>query len=169
VLFRSSLDRLFARSAAWREAVAQVRETGRRAVIVTPNRVRVTDPRTGAVTPFDENVLAEVQPLPDADSRVELVVVVVNLALLGELHGHRSTPFDFDADLDRILAHEVYGHAIPYLLAGDLSGKCADPRPGERANESCAIRRENEVRVQLGLGIRTEQGLESLAVAGLRR
>lgn len=160
---QASLDRLYSRSAAWREAVNEVWKTGRRAVLVTPDRVRVADPQTGIVTPFDDGVLAEVQPMPDEDSRVDLVVVVVNLGLLETLHRQRSGRFD--ADLDRILAHEVYGHAIPYLLAGDLSGKCADPRPGQRASESCAIQRENEVRVQLGLGRRIDDGIEGLAIA----
>ena len=36
--------------------------------------------------------------------------------------------------LDRILAHEVYGHAIPLLLAGSLAGNARIQRPGKRAS-----------------------------------
>jgi len=63
------------------------------------------------------------------------------------------------------LVHEIYGHAIPYLLAGDLSGRCADPKRGERASEACSIQRENAVRAELGLGRRTDYGLSDLALA----
>jgi hypothetical protein len=65
-------------------------------------------------------------------------------------------------DLDRILVHEIYGHAVPYLLAGDLSGRCADPQPQERAVDACSIQRENAVRAQLGLGRRVDYGLGDL-------
>jgi hypothetical protein len=76
---------------------------------------------------------------------------------------------DFEADLDRILVHEIYGHAVPYLLAGDLSGRCPDPGPNEPARDACSIRRENAVRVELGLGRRGDHGLSSLALtAGSR-
>ena len=72
---------------------------------------------------------------------------------------------DFEDDLDRILAHEVYGHAFPYLFAGDLSGKCADPAKGQRAEDACAIKRENEIRAELRLGKRRGYGLDGLSLA----
>ena len=158
----ASLDRLHAGSAAWREALAALTDTGRRAIVVTPDRVRVRDGER--VRPFDRDVLAEVQPLADAGQRVETVIVVVNVPLLEEIHapGVRA---EFEGDLDRILAHEVYGHAIPYLLAGHMSGRCPDPAPGERATDACAIRRENIIRTELRLGQRDEYGLSGLAMA----
>jgi hypothetical protein len=163
-ILRASLDRLAARSSAWRNAIESVSRTGRRAFVVTPDRVRMTDEEGGEPKPFDADVLAEVQPIADPSQRVEAVVVVINLALLEEMQGRSATVFDFESDLDRILAHEVYGHAVPYLLAGHLSGRCADPTAGQRATDSCAIQRENEVRIQLGLGRRTEYGLHGLAM-----
>ena len=72
---------------------------------------------------------------------------------------------DVATNLDRIVVHEVYGHAVPYLLAGNLSGRCADPAGGESATGACAIRRENAVRSELGLGRRADRGLYSLALA----
>ncbi len=161
---QASLDRLAARSAAWRQAVDLVGKTGRRAYIVTPSRVRVIDPQDGGVKSFDKRVLAEALPIADEDLRVDLVIVVVNLALLEEAHRYQRLMMDFEADLDRILAHEIFGHAVPYLLAGHMSGKCPDPLSGQPAAESCAIQRENEVRAQSGLGRRTEYGLEGLAI-----
>jgi hypothetical protein len=98
------------------------------------------------------------------------VVVVVNLSLIQRIHNERLTVArELDADLDRILVHEVYGHAIPYLLAGNLSGRCPDPEPGERAPDACSIQRENAVRAELGLGRRQDHGLSSLALARARR
>ena len=162
---QDSLNRLFARSASWRTAVAEIEKLGRRAVVVTPKNVRVKDPQNGKVRPFDADVIAEVQPLAEHETRVDAVVVVVNLELIERALGSFVTISEFEADLDRVLAHEVYGHAFPYLLAGDLSGKCADPLPGQRAQDACAIKRENAIRAELRLGERRDYGLNGLALA----
>jgi hypothetical protein len=158
-----SLARLYAGSPRWRNALAAVADTGRRVVVITPDKVRVRDDRGGPDTPFDPDVLAEVQPIADDWSRVSTVVVVINLPLLDKLFSD-ATLADLHADLDRILAHEIYGHAIPYVLAGHLSGKCADPLPKQRATDACAIQRENEIRSELRLGQRREYGLDGLAM-----
>ena len=160
----ASLARLYAGSPRWRSALNDVVNTGRRIVVVTPDKVRVRDDHGGPDQPFDPAVLAEVQPMADEWSRVETVVVVVNVPLFEKLYSDASAA-DLEADLDRILAHEVYGHAIPYLLAGHLSGKCADPVRGQRATDACAIKRENEIRGELRLGERREYGVHSLTIA----
>jgi len=159
----ASLARLYAGSSRWRDALNAVADTGRRVVVITPDRVRVRDGNDAPDTPFDPDVLAEIQPVADDWSRVDTVVVVVNLPLLDKLYSD-ATLADLHADLDRILAHEIYGHAIPYLLAGHLSGKCADPLPKQRATDACAIKRENEIRSELRLGQRREYGLDGLAM-----
>ena len=160
----ASLARIYAGSPRWRRALDEVVNTGRRVVVVTPDKIRVRDTDGGPDAPFDSSVLAEVQPMADEWSRVETVVVVINLPLLEQLYSDASAA-DLEADLDRIVAHEVYGHAIPYVLAGHLSGKCADPLPGQRATAACAIKRENEIRSELRLGERREYGLSGLAIA----
>ncbi len=160
----ASLARLYAGSSRWRKALEDIVNTGRRVVVVTPDKVRVRDDSGGPDRPFDPNVIAEVQPLADDWSRVDIVVVVVNLPLLETLYSD-ATIADLKADLDRILAHEIYGHAIPYLLAGHLSGKCADPLPNQKATDACAIRRENEIRSELRLGERRSYSLDGLAAA----
>jgi hypothetical protein len=95
--------------------------------------------------------------------------VVVNLALIEELHQRLgSLPAQFLADLDQVLVHEIYGHALPYLLAGDLSGRCPDPQPGQHASEACSIQRENMPRrraEELRLRRRNGYGLEGLTLA----
>ena len=165
-ILQSSLDRIYRGSALWREAVETVSKTGRHVVLITPSdpiaaRIAAADREA-----FDSGVLAETVPLMDEDSQVGVVLVLVNLPLLTAIHDARlSVPRQFEADLDRILVHELYGHGIPYLAAGDLSGRCADPKPGERPSESCSIRRENAVRAQLGLGRRGDAGLSSLTLA----
>jgi hypothetical protein len=161
---QSSLNRLFMKSESWRSAVKAVEAAGRKAVVVTPKHIRVKDPKSGKERAFDDDVIAEVQPLAEHETRVDAVVVVINVALL-ERMGTFATPGDFEDDLDRIIAHEVYGHALPYLLAGDLSGKCADPVKGQRAEDACAIKRENQIRSELKLGNRSDYGLSGLALA----
>lgn len=162
---QQSLNRLYAHSALWRAAVAGVERLGRKAVVVTPKNVRVKDPGSGKIRSFDDDVIAEVQPIAEHETRVDAVVVVINVDLLESWQRTLSTPADFENDLDRVMAHEVYGHALPYLLAGDLAGKCADPVGAQRAEDSCAIRRENAIRAELGLGRRREYGLDGLTVA----
>ncbi len=168
----ASLARLASGSGLWREAMESVRKTGRHAVVLTSDQVLVADaPGVPAKDAFDPTVLAEAAPALRDDHQVHVVVVVVNLALLEETHRQRgSLPGELHADLDRILVHEIYGHAVPYLLAGDLSGRCPDPQPGQRALDACSIRRENAVRAEVGLGRRTTYGLDGLALRrGLRR
>jgi hypothetical protein len=161
----ASLQRIWRGSPLWREAVTNVRKAGRYVLVATPADVTLTDRNQSRQT-FDPQVLGEAFPVLDNDARIQVVVVVVNLRLVQERHDARvSVRRDFDADLDRIVVHEVYGHAVPYLLAGNLSGRCADPAGGESATEACAIRRENAVRSELGLGRRADRGLYSLALA----
>lgn len=160
----ASVIRLHVGSAVWRQAIDDLAATGRRAVLVTPDQVRVADAAGEPARPFDDRVLAEVQPLPGENDAVDVVVVIINVELLEVMHARTGRLFELDADLDRILAHEVYGHALPYLLKGHLSGRCADPAPGQRATDACAIQRENEVRLELGLGRRVDYGLNGLAL-----
>jgi hypothetical protein len=163
---QASLDRIAAGSVLWREAFVAVHGTGRRVIVLTADQVVVAGAtRRPTSRRFDPGLLAEVAPLPGPDARVDAVMVVVNLSLLENTHRARgSLPWELQDDLDRILIHEVYGHALPYLTAGDLSGRCADPRPDERPEDACAIRRENAVRAELGLGRRRDAGLDGLAL-----
>lgn len=160
----ASLSRIYAGSVTWREALRAVADTGRRIVVVTPDKVRLRDAAGTKERPFDDDVLAEVYPVADHWSRVETVIVVINLPLMDTLYSD-ATLFDLERDLDGIVAHEIYGHAVPYLLAGHISGKCADPAPRQRAAESCAIKRENEIRRELRLGERRSSGLDALTLA----
>ncbi len=164
-MLRASLARLEAGSRLWRDALESLTHSGRRALVLTPDQVRYrSQAKLGDTQTFDPDVLAEASPVVVSGTRVPTVVVVVNLPLLSRAHHTQpwSLPIDLERDLDRILIHEVYGHAFPYLLAGDLSGRCADAEPGQRPADACAIQRENAVRGELGLGIRSDAGLGGL-------
>jgi hypothetical protein len=161
---QASLDRIGAQSHLWREAISSLRGTGRRIKIVTPEHVVVTDER-GRPARFDRNVLAQVSPVVGNGSKIDLVVVVINLELLYRLYWTAAAvPTDLQADIDRVVIHEIYGHAIPYLVAGDMTGRCPDPLPNERPSDACSIRRENAVRAELRLGRRTDRGFDGLAL-----
>ena len=147
----SSIERLSAQSASWRDAITAVAATGRRALVITPDQIK---------TPIEADTLAQVFPLADERSHVETVLVVINITLLHQLSGLPATAIDFEGDVDRILAHEVYGHAIPLLLSG---ARCADPAAGQSALASCAIQRENVIRREMRLGQRFEYGRDGLA------
>ena len=120
---QASLGRIWRGSPLWREAIASVRKTGRQVLVVEPADVMIAG-RRGDRGALDHGVVAEAYPVVAEDSQIPVVVVVVNLRLVQETHDARlSVLRDFEADIDRILVHEVYGHAVPYLLAGDLSGR----------------------------------------------
>jgi len=162
---RAALDRIARGSASWRAALTALQATGRHAVVVTPDDVVVQDP-TGETAAFDRSDVAAIAPATNGEGHVSAVVVVINVEQIQAAHDRLSSlPGEFHADLERILAHEVYGHAVPLLLAGHLSGRCADPAPGEAAAAACAIQRENVIRAELRLGRRTDAALASLALA----
>ena len=165
-LLQARLEEIHRRSPLWREALEQLRGTRRKVFVVTPDKVVVKDRLDSpAGEPFDRSVLAAVAPVPGPDNRLDAVLVVVNLPLLQAMYLEGTAPpSGLHGDLDRILVHEVYGHALPYLLAGDLSGRCPDPGPRERATLACAVRRENAVREELRLGQRHGYGLEGLVL-----
>jgi hypothetical protein len=161
----AALDRIASRSGLWRAALADVAVRGRRVFVLTPDQVVVSDGAGPATQSFDASSLAEVSPVVRAGAAVDAVLVVVNVALLADLHhGLGTSERDFEQDLERVLIHEVYGHAIPYLQAGDTSGRCADPERGHDPEDACSVRRENEVRAEAGLGRRREYALGGLVV-----
>lgn len=151
----SSLRRLTSESRTFRDAMDALAATGRRALLTTPDKVN----------DFDRETLAQVFPVRDGGARVERMIIVINLELLQRLSGLPMRAIDFENDLDRIVAHEIYGHAIPVLMAGSLAANCADPAIGQSALTSCAVQRENVIRKEMGLGQRVEYGRDSLALA----
>jgi hypothetical protein len=163
----ASLERVAQGSALFRRALQDLQSTDRRIVIVTDRTIGGIDtPGNETSHGLDGSDLAETTPVVDATSRVRAVVVFVNVRLLEQVHASKGSMLgELQSDIDRILVHEVYGHAMPYAIAGDLSGRCPDPWPGQKAADACSIRRENEVRAQLRLGRRSDAGLEGLTLS----
>lgn len=164
---RDALRRIARGSHSWRQALERLAADRRRIVVLTPDDV-VVQTVDSRVVPFEPTAIAEVSPVADASGNVSVVMVVVNVAAIRAVHEpHGSLPGEIDADIERILAHEVYGHAVPYLEVGHVSGRCADPGPGDDVTSACAIRRENVIRAELRLGRRTDAALGSLALSRL--
>jgi hypothetical protein len=167
-VLRDALTRIARGSPSWRDAVGRVSADQRRVLVLTPSEVVVQTADGERLVPFDRSSLAEAAPIVDEAGQVETVVVVVNVDGIRTVHERNgSLPGEFDADLERVLAHEVYGHALPYLEAGHVTGRCPDPLPGEPATTACAIQRENVIRAELRLGRRTDAALGSLGLSRL--
>ena len=56
------------------------------------------------------------------------------------------------ATVQTTIGHEVYGHVVPWTNGFD----CKDGSPGTPAARSCSVRRENVIRRELGIPIRTQ-------------
>jgi hypothetical protein len=68
----------------------------------------------------------------------------------------------FDRVVDDILIHEVWGHLVPLVLAGSMSGACRDPVAGEADVNSCVLKRENALRTELGRELRRTYAMADL-------
>ena len=57
-----------------------------------------------------------------------------------------------EGEVNALLIHEVFGHAVPFALHGEA---CRDPRDGERYLDSCVSERQEIVFKELGMRPRT--------------
>jgi hypothetical protein len=163
---QAALSRIAAGSRSWRSALDSVSATGRMVLVVTPEEVIVVDdPENRMTDAFDTTSLAEAAPVVSTDGAVNVVLAVINLPLLDRLHAELGTTrAEYEADLERLLIHEIYSHAVPYLIEGNITGRCPDPVEGQKALEACSIRRENRIRAELGLGMRKDYGVSGLVL-----
>jgi hypothetical protein len=65
--------------------------------------------------------------------------------------------------LDDILIHEIWGHLVPVGQAEHMRGHCPDPAPGDDALDSCVLKRENGLRLELGLEAKRDYGVDDPA------
>lgn len=159
----AAIGRIEDGSAAWRAALDSVVAAGGAIIVAGVDEV------VGVPEPFARAELAAVSPVVQADSAVAVVMVVINTPLLERVYRLAAAgpsavhPRDLSSDLVRLLVHEIFGHAVPYLLAGHVRGACPDPTaPGLSA---CSVERENVVRRELGLGTRRGYDLSGLALS----
>lgn len=149
-------------SRTWRAAMDTLRGTGFRVVIGSP-----ADVRQGVDGLADHHArhFGEVVPLRDDAGEIIGAAVVIDVARVRRLAERGGLSDAVVArDVDRILIHEVYGHVVPLSQTRRISGGCPDPRVGEPPWSSCAIRRENRIRAELGLEPRTAYDITGLAV-----
>lgn len=84
-----------------------------------------------------------------SDGSLRRVAVAIRADGLREIHRSYGNPEAvFSSALEDLLIHEIYGHAVPMVDARLARGVCPDPRPGQHLAESCAGRRELEVRAE---------------------
>jgi len=104
------------------------------------------------------------------DDTLTRSVVALRLEWLRGVHGlagdEEAGTEAFDAALEKLLIHEVYGHLTPVVKTRSLRYHCADPRPGERHEESCVGQREQLIldEIEHGTGSSPEgSGIEAEA------
>lgn len=91
--------------------------------------------------------------------RDDLLVILVPGGDLAVLYFDEAKLAEIDPtpeELDIILVHEFFGHAVPQLRDGVV---CHDPVRGQRYLSSCVGKREAIVLRELGLQPRTRYGL----------
>jgi hypothetical protein len=160
----AALNRLLSRSRAFAREAAWLAARGKHVTVVARREVPWAALARSAGARFNRESAAAAMPLSDADGKVRNFLVVVDLAMLGRLEREKHfVRSDIEKDITRLLIHEIYGHAMPWLLNGERGG-CFDPGPGQLPVNACSIRRENRIRGELGLGRRIDFGLDSFAV-----
>jgi hypothetical protein len=149
---------LEARSRRFAEAMEMLRAAPFPIAVGTPEQVmsrqatgRLALTRAARVGEFT----AVADPLDGTVREMHVWVAVDRIArrALGARRG--ATPAALrrrlDAQVDAVLIHELWGHAVPVAETGNLAAHCPDPRRGEPPLESCVMRRENDLRAELGL------------------
>jgi hypothetical protein len=160
------VNRLLVRSRTFAREAARVAARGRHITVVARREVPWNALKRDGEVRYVDGSAAVALPLSDNDGKVRTFLVVIDYSMLGRLFRKQSLhEQDVETDLTRLLIHEIYGHAMPWLLNGRAGG-CFDPAPGQLPVSACSIRRENRIRKELGLGPRTDFGLDSFAMAG---
>jgi hypothetical protein len=159
------------RSPRFRAAMALARQGPIAIVIGTPAQVRDrVAPQLSLGLKLGSDRVGEflVQMDEPGSPRIDLIVVRVHRArlqaaarwrsLLGSARAQRW----LDSTTDAILIHEIWGHLIPVLEAGDYTGNCPDPTPGQHDLDSCVMQRENGLRAEIGLKPRKRYSIHLL-------
>jgi hypothetical protein len=120
-------------------------------------RTRMPDFRLGEFRAIQDPETGELVALV---VRVNLRQIAVRQQRWLRERAHRETHnpdmrAEFEAAVDGILIHELWGHLIPVALRRSTGASCPDPLPGQADLASCVLQRENELRLELGLQPRT--------------
>lgn len=156
------------RSSHFSDAMALARSTRIPVVIGTPAQVRErVAHRFSLGERMAQGYLAEflVRRVAPDSPNIDLIVIRIPLQDLQRvpwwrrIRGASVVQHWIDETVDAILIHEIWGHLTPILEAGDYTGKCPDPVPGQPARDACVMQRENALRRELGLKPRTEYSI----------
>lgn len=153
---------LASQSSIWRAGLDTIRANGFRVLVATPEQVPGL---VAGMETYRARHFGEVIPIRDRWGAIIGAVVTVDVPRLERLYRLTGLPDEMlDLDIDRILIHEIYGHVVPLSQTRTIPGGCPDPKPGAPAETSCAIRRENRIREELGLEPRVTYDLRGLSI-----
>jgi hypothetical protein len=154
-LLAATVTRLRKLSPAFDSAMAAVEASGIPVVIGTAEQLRDQLP-PGYRYVGGWQALTAVYPLtPNGDrgKPIEHVAVIVRLSELRAAMNGYATEADsatFDHFVERVVAHEIYGHLMPQLRLGKTAPiACDDPTSSADWYTACVMQRERHVMAQL--------------------
>ena len=154
-LLSATVTRLREMSPAFDSAIVAIENSGIPVVIGTATQLRdQLPPGYGSVGGWQ--ALTAVYPLTPSNARgkpIDHFAVIVRLTdLRAALHGD-ATKADsalFTRFVERVLAHEIYGHIMPQLAMGKTAPiACDDPTSGATWYSACVMRRERHVMAEV--------------------
>jgi hypothetical protein len=150
------------RSPTWSAALDSLAGLRFQVLIGTPEQLGELVP---SLSSYAGQHIGRMLPLGNRAGQLIGAAVLIDLAVMERMaRAAGASRAMLEGDIDRILAHELYGHVLPLAIAGRPDRGCADPAPDEPAVSSCSVRRENRIRAELGLPPRTTYDLRALAI-----
>lgn len=147
------------RSLRFRAAVDAVRNGERIVFVGTPLLLSALPLHPALVGHLPRGRLGEFRAIAQPETgRVDTLVVSIDLVRIirmssWPLPGSRARA---ERITDAVLVHEIWGHLVPVAASGNIADRCRDPAPGEPELDSCVMRRENELRAEMGWRVRRE-------------
>jgi hypothetical protein len=154
-LLRATITRLRRLSPAFDSAMGEIERSGIPVVIGTAVQLRDQLP-PGYRYVGGWQALTAVYPLTangDRGRPIEHVAVIVRLSDLRAALREDGTAADsalFDHYMERVVAHEIYGHLMPQLELGKTAPiACDDPQSAADWYSACVMQRERHVMAEL--------------------
>lgn len=154
-VLQAAVVRLRRRSPSFDSAIVAIEQSGIPVVIGTEKQLRDQLP-PGYRYVGGWQALTAVYPLTDNGARgrpIEHVAVVVRISELHAALAHDTSSADttlFNRFVERVVAHEIYGHLMPQLALGKTAPiACDDPTSAADWYTACVMRRERHVMAQL--------------------
>ncbi|MDE3153182.1 MAG: hypothetical protein KGL93_13120 [Gemmatimonadota bacterium] len=154
-LLAATVTRLRRMSPSFDSAITAIEQSGIPVVIGTESQLRSQlPPGYGYVNGWQ--ALTAVYPLTPNGARgkpIDHFAVIVRMGDLRAALAASTTHADsslFNRYVERVLAHEIYGHLLPQLELGKTAPiACDDPTSGADWYSACVMQRERRVMAQL--------------------